>query len=69
MTRRGIFAGFIATIGAIFLDSKRAIASENWTVPDGVNLIRVKSFRNGKLVMDTSINVTPGQVFTIDVVK
>lgn len=70
MTRRGIFAGLAAIFGSTLLAAKNASAnSTNWTVPEGVNVIRVRSFRNGRLVMDTNVDVTPGQLFKIDVVK
>lgn len=69
MTRRGIFASIAAFATYFSVKSASANTSANWTVPEGVNVIRVRSFRNGRLVMDTNVDVTPGQTFKIDVIK
>lgn len=69
MTRRGIFAGLAAIFGSSFLAKNASATSTNWTVPDGVSVIRVRSYRNGRLVLDTNVDVISGQVFKIDVVK
>lgn len=39
-----------------------------FVVPSGVTRIRVRSYRDAKKVIDTEIDVTPGQTFTIDTV-
>lgn len=37
-----------------------------FTVPGKVSEIRVRSYKDGKLVMDRSLDVVPGQTFRID---
>lgn len=37
-----------------------------YTVPSNVTEIRVRSFKNGKKVMDRTLSVEPGQTFRID---
>ncbi len=46
-----------------------AASTYNFVVPKGVRKIRVRSYRNSKQVIDTELNVIPGQVFRIDSVQ
>lgn len=79
MDRRGLFGGLAGIIALPFL-SKAADAatrcydqsknSVKWTVPGGIDRIRVRSWsKDGNEVIDTHFSVKPGQVFQIDVVK
>ena len=66
VTRRGVGA---AVLGAMVVSSLPALASSgsaSFVVPSGVNKIRVRSYRKGDKVIDTQINVSPGQIFRID---
>lgn len=49
-----------------FIAAKARASSEKYVVPKGVNLIRVRSFIDGKEVMDTNLRVNPGQIFIIE---
>ena len=79
MDRRSLFAGLAGIISLPFI-SKAADAesrcyeqgknSVKWTVPNGINRIRVRSWsKDGDEVIDTHFSVKPGQVFQINVVK
>jgi hypothetical protein len=39
-----------------------------FVVPKGVTKIRVRSYRGNNKIIDTALNVVPGQTFTIDAV-
>lgn len=41
----------------------------SWTVPDNVDTIRVSSTIEGKIVLNTTINVKSGQIFKVETVK
>jgi hypothetical protein len=73
MNKRNIFGAIAALAIAPFMIGRSEAAgrdglSATFTVPRGVNKIRVRSYRNGKKVVDTALNVQPGQTFTIDAV-
>jgi len=61
----------VAALGALTTAPLSALAASayNFVVPKNVNRIRVRSYRNGRLIIDTELNVTPGQTFRIDPVK
>lgn len=61
----------MAALGALTTAPPSALAASpnNFVVPKDVNRIRVRSYRNGRLIIDTELNVTPGQTFRIDPVK
>ena len=61
----------VAALGAVTTATLPALAatSYNFVVPKGVNRIRVRSYRDGDEVLDTELNVSPGQTFRIDPVK
>lgn len=71
VTKRVLVGTVVAALGALTTAPPSALAatSYNFVVPKGVNRIRVRSFRNGSEVIDTELNVTPGQTFRIDPVK
>lgn len=48
--------------------AKAAKTSATFSVPTGVKKIRVRSYKGGRVVIDTMLNVEPGQVFKIDAV-
>lgn len=75
MNRRGIFSAllllpFVSSITNA--QDKKQIPSDDsimWRVPKGIKKVRVRSWaQDGDELMDTYINVKPGQVFKIDVV-
>ena len=43
-------------------------SAATFVVPRGVTKIRVRSYRGNNKIIDTAINVVPGQTFTIDTV-
>ncbi len=49
--------------------SEAAPKSGKYVVPKDINLIRVRSFLDGKEVLDTNFKVNPGQIFVIDAVN
>jgi hypothetical protein len=54
----------IVTAGMALAKSSRGTV---WfSVPSGVTEVRVRSYKNGKIVMDRSLSVVPGQSFRID---
>ena len=61
----------MAALGALTTATLPALAtpSYNFVVPKGVNRIRVRSYRGKDQIIDTELNVTPGQTFRIDPVK
>lgn len=70
VTRRALAGAGVVALGAITTATLPAFAaSYNFTVPRGVNKIRVRSYRNGHQVIDTELNVIPGQTFRIDPIK
>lgn len=70
VTRRGAVGTVGAALGALTTATLPALASQyHFVVPKGVNRIRVRSYRSGEQVIDTELNVTPGQTFRIDPVK
>jgi hypothetical protein len=73
MNKRTVFGAIAAVALAPLMIGRSEAAgrggpSATFTVPRGVKKIRVRSFRDGKKVIDTSLNVQPGQTFTIDTV-
>lgn len=71
VTRRGLGAVVVAALGAVTTATLPALAATSYrfVVPNGVTRIRVRSYRDGDQVIDTELNVTPGQTFRIDPVK
>lgn len=39
--------------------------SKTYNVPDGIDKINIKSIKDGKIVLDYTISVSPGQTFTV----
>jgi hypothetical protein len=72
MKKRHIFGAIAAlAIAPIMIGRSEAAgrrAAATFVVPNGVRKLRVRSFRDGKKVIDTALNVVPGQTFTIDTV-
>lgn len=72
MNKRTVFGAIAAIALAPFMIGRSEAAGRRaaatFVVPGGVNKIRVRSYRDGKKVIDTSLNVAPGQTFTIDTV-
>lgn len=62
--------GALALLAAAPLVSpaNAAKTSATFSVPTGVKKIRVRSYKGGRVVIDTMLNVEPGQVFKIDAV-
>ncbi len=72
MNKRSAF-GVIATlaftqfmIGPTEASNRKPAAT--FVVPKGVTKIRVRSYRGNNKIIDTALNVVPGQTFTIDAV-
>lgn len=70
MNKRNIFGALALLATAPFFDRKAEAArtSATFSVPNGVRRIRVKSYKHGKIVIDTMLNVEPGQIFKIEAV-
>ncbi len=73
MNKRYILAAVAALAATPFMIGRSEAAgregpSATFTVPRGVKKIRVRSYRDGRKVIDTAMNVQPGQTFTIDAV-
>lgn len=66
MNKRILFPALLATLVAPAMAREKSAAT--FVVPKNVQKIRVRSYRDGKKVIDTSLNVAPGQTFTIDTV-
>ena len=56
----------ISTFGPANAEVPKVVS---WIVPAGVSQIRVTSVTDGKNVLDTVINVKPGQTFKVEAVK
>ena len=72
MNKRSAF-GAIATLAFTQFMIGRSEASDRkpaatFVVPKGVTKIRVRSYRGNNKIIDTALNVVPGQTFTIDAV-
>lgn len=63
-----MFFGFLSAL--LFVKGASAApknsGSVTFYVPNGVKKIRVRSYQNGKKILDRSLPVEPGQSFTID---
>lgn len=72
MNKRTIFGAIAALAVAPFMIGRSEAAGKRgaatFIVPNNVDKIRVRSYRGGKKVIDTSLNVQPGQYFIIDTV-
>jgi hypothetical protein len=68
ITKRGVGAAMLGALVSATLPASAA-STYNFVVPKGVRKIRVRSYRNSKQVIDTELNVIPGQVFRIDSVQ
>lgn len=72
MNKRNIFGAIAALALASFVIGRSEAAerktSATFVVPRGVTKIRVRSYRGNNKIIDTALNVVPGQVFTIDTV-
>ena len=68
-TRRNWGVAVVAALGALTTAPLPAHATYNFVVPKGVNKIRVRSYNAGRMIIDTELNVSPGQTFKIDPVK
>lgn len=72
MNKRSAFGAIAAlalaptVIGASNAADKKPAAT--FVVPKGVTKIRVRSYRGSNKIIDTALNVVPGQTFTIDTV-
>lgn len=67
MNKRILFAAVASLVAApAFAGSN---ASATFKVPKGVTKLRVRSYRDGRKVIDTALSVQPGQTFTIDAVN
>lgn len=52
---------------AVVAASAKGPTSTAWfTVPDGVSMMRIRSYYKGSEVIDRTIGVKPGQTFRID---
>lgn len=72
MNKRNVFGAVAAlALAPLMIGRSEAMprkAAATFTVPSGVKKLRVRSYRNGNKVIDTALNVVPGQTFTIDTV-
>lgn len=72
MNKRNTFAAIAALAIAPFMIGRSEAAGRRsaatFVVPRGVTKIRVRSYRGNDKIIDTAINVVPGQTFTIDTV-
>lgn len=72
MNKRNVFGALAALAAAPLMIGRSEAAprkaAATFTVPSGVKKLRVRSYRNGTKVIDTALNVAPGQTFTIDTV-
>lgn len=71
MDKRKLFAGLIGLCTLPF--ASKALAngykpngSATFTVPSTVERIRIRSWKNGRKVIDREMSVEPGQTFRID---
>lgn len=69
ITRRLLWGAAVAALGALTTAPPPAHATANFVVPKGVRRIRVRSYLKGEQVIDTELNVEPGQTFRIDPIK
>jgi hypothetical protein len=72
MNKRFAFAAMAALAFAPFMIGRSEAAyrkpAATFVVPKGVTKIRVRSYRGNNKIIDTALNVVPGQTFTIDAV-
>lgn len=72
MNKRNLFAGLIGlcTIPIAAVAAKAATykpsGSASFVVPTNVERIRVRSWKDGRKVLDREMSVEPGQIFRID---
>lgn len=59
----------LATIVGFSLGAVAGQSEWTWTVPAGVDKIKVKSHRNGETIMNYTFAVEPGQTFKLEVVN
>lgn len=73
MDRRIALTGLIAATMATATPAVAARAVQKnqvtWTVPDNVYKVRVQRWHGGDRNLDTYLDVQPGDVFQLDVVK
>lgn len=68
MNKRTLF-GALTLLPIFATIAKAAGKTGTYTVPAGINLIRVKSYIGDKEVLDTHFRVEPGQKFVIEAVQ
>jgi hypothetical protein len=72
MNKRSAFAAIAALAATPFMIGRSEAAyrkpAATFVVPRGVTKIRVRSYRGNNKIIDTALNVVPGQTFTIDAV-
>jgi hypothetical protein len=70
MDKRKLFAGLIGLCALPFASAKAATykpsGSASFVVPANVDRIRVRSWKEGRKVLDREMSVEPGQLFRID---
>lgn len=72
MNKRSAFAAIAALATTPFMIGRSEASDRKpaatFVVPKGVTKIRVRSYRGNNKIIDTALNVVPGQTFTIDAV-
>jgi len=71
MNKRKIFAGLAGLLTLSFIPTAKAATSKpngsaTFVVPANVDRIRVRSWKEGRKVLDREMSVDPGQIFRID---
>ena len=69
MDKRKLFAGLAGLITLPFASAvaeTKPSGSATFTVPANVDRIRIRSYTQGRKVIDREMSVEPGQVFRID---
>ena len=71
MDKRKLFAGLAGLFALPFIPTAKAATykpsgSASFVVPTNVDRIRVRSWKEGRKVLDREMSVEPGQIFRID---
>lgn len=71
MNKRKLFAGLTGLLALPFIPTAKAATykpngSATFVVPANVERIRVRSWKEGRKMLDREMSVEPGQIFRID---
>jgi divalent metal cation (Fe/Co/Zn/Cd) transporter len=72
MDKRAFIVGLLAAPIALASDveaAEKVVSTVRWKAPPGVKKIRVRSWNGNDKVIDTHIDVKPGQTFLFEAIR